>query len=63
VDKEVAYAYFQPTPFAEWSISLTDNNPELDYSKVTKITMSFEGTAVGAAIAAGSTVPNPGDGS
>lgn len=63
VDKEVAYAYFQPTPFAEWSISLTDNNPGLDYSKVTKITMSFEGTAVGAAMAAGSPVPNPGGGS
>ena len=47
VDKEVAYAYFQPTPFAEWTISLTANNPGLDYSKISKITMYFEGTAIG----------------
>lgn len=47
VDKEVAYAYFQPTPFSEWSISLHSNNPNLDYSKISKITMYFEGTAIG----------------
>ncbi|MCJ7617116.1 MAG: hypothetical protein MUO43_11335, partial [Desulfobacterales bacterium] len=48
VDKEVAYAYFQPTPFSEWSISLNSNNPGLDYSGISKITMFFEGTAIGA---------------
>ncbi|WP_163398726.1 hypothetical protein [Flavobacterium fluviatile] len=47
VDKEVAYAYFQPTPFSEWSISLTSNNHGLDYSKISKITMVFEGSAIG----------------
>ena len=49
VDKEVAYAYFQPTPFSEWSISLTSNNTGVDFSKVTKITMYFEGSAIGSA--------------
>lgn len=47
VDKEVAYAYFQPTPFSEWSISLISNNKGVDYSKITKITMVFEGSAIG----------------
>jgi hypothetical protein len=47
VDKEVAYAYFQPTPFSEWSISLTSNNTGVDFSKVSKITMYFEGSAIG----------------
>ncbi|MBD2752514.1 hypothetical protein [Spirosoma validum] len=52
VDKEVAYAYFQPTPFSEWSISLLSNNPGLDYSAVSKITMSFEGSTIGSTGAA-----------
>jgi len=47
VDKEVSYAYFQPTPFSEWSISLSSNNKGVDYSKVSKITMAFEGSAIG----------------
>lgn len=47
VDREVAYAYFQPTPFSEWSISLLSNNHGIDYQNVTKITMCFEGTAIG----------------
>ena len=51
VDKEVSYAYFHPTPFAEWSISLLKNNDGLDYSKVSKITMYFEGSAIGATAA------------
>lgn len=49
VDKEVAYAYFQPTPFSEWSISLASNNKGVDYSKISKITMAFEGSAIGSA--------------
>lgn len=49
VDKEVAYAYFQPTPFSEWSLSLLSNNPDLDYSGISKISMYFGGTAIGAA--------------
>jgi hypothetical protein len=56
VDKEVAYAYFQPTPFSEWSISLTENNPGLDYSKITKITMYFEGSSIGSTAAARNTL-------
>ena len=46
VDKEVAYAYFQPTPFSEWSISLLSNNPGIDFSTVSKITMFMEGTVI-----------------
>ncbi|MCC9065821.1 hypothetical protein [Flavobacterium piscisymbiosum] len=49
VDREVKYAYFQPTPFSEWSISLTSNNKGVDYSKISKITMVFEGSAIGSA--------------
>lgn len=48
VDQEVKYAYFRPTPFSEWKVSLKANNPGIDLSKVTKITMYFEGTAIGA---------------
>lgn len=47
VDEEVKYAYFRPTPFSEWSISLKSNNKGVDFSKVTKITMYFAGTAIG----------------
>lgn len=48
VDKEVAYAYFQPTPFSEWSISLIKSNDDstIDLSGVSKITFWFEGTAI-----------------
>ena len=56
VDKEVAYAYFQPTPFSEWSISLLANNTGLDYSKISKITMYFEGTAIGSTMEARNTL-------
>jgi hypothetical protein len=45
VDNEVAYAYFQPTPFSEWTISV--NTALVDVSKVTKITMEFIGSAIG----------------
>lgn len=48
VDHEVSYAYFRPTPFSEWKISLRSNNSDLDLSKVSKITMYMEGTAIGA---------------
>lgn len=52
VDQEVAYAYFQPTPFSEWTISLLTDNPGLDYSRISKITMYFKGTAIGTTAAA-----------
>lgn len=49
VDKEVSYAYFRPTPFSEWKITLlTEDNPGVDFSEVTKITMYFAGSAIGA---------------
>ena len=47
VDHEVAYAYFRPTPFSEWKISLKSDNNGADFSAVTKITMYFEGSAIG----------------
>jgi hypothetical protein len=45
VDNEVSYAYFQPTPFTEWTISVNPAN--VDLSKLTKITMEFMGSAIG----------------
>lgn len=47
VDDEVKYAYFRPTPFSEWKISVKSNNDGVDFSKVTQITMYFEGSAIG----------------
>lgn len=47
VDSEVSYAYFQPTPFAEWDISLA-RTPGIDLSAVTKITMQFAGSVIAA---------------
>lgn len=47
VATEVSYAYFEPTPFTEWTISIKpESNPGLDLSKVTKITMQFQGSAI-----------------
>ncbi|MDQ2837090.1 MAG: hypothetical protein M3Y42_00760 [Actinomycetota bacterium] len=45
VDTEVSYAYFQPTPFAEWSISLV-KTPGVDLSGVTRLTMQFAGSVI-----------------
>jgi hypothetical protein len=45
VDSEVSYAYFQPTPFAEWHISLA-RTPRVDLSGVTKVTMAFAGSVI-----------------
>jgi hypothetical protein len=50
VDTEVEYAYFEPTPFSEWTIALPKkdkNNPSIDYSHISKVTMYFEGSAIG----------------
>lgn len=44
VDNEVAYAYFQPTPFGEWHISVTGD--ELDLSGVTRVVMQFAGSVI-----------------
>jgi hypothetical protein len=47
VDTEVSYAYFQPTPFTEWTVEiLKGENPGLDLSGVSKITMQFQGSAI-----------------
>lgn len=45
VDNEVSYAYFQPTPFAEWSIDLS-RTPGVDLSGVTRLTMQFAGSVI-----------------
>ncbi|MGI8666825.1 MAG: hypothetical protein ACR2N4_12455 [Jatrophihabitans sp.] len=45
VDNEVSYAYFQPTPFAEWSIDLS-RIAAVDLSGVTKLTMQFAGSVI-----------------
>lgn len=46
VDEEVSYAYFEPTPFAQWQIDLTAHNPGLDLSGVTKLTLEFAGSVI-----------------
>ena len=48
VADEEKYAYFQPTPFSEWLISLPEKlNAGIDLSGLTKITMAFAGSVIG----------------
>jgi len=48
VADEEKYAYFQPTPFSEWLISLPEKyNPEIDLSNLSKVTMTFAGSVIG----------------
>ncbi len=44
VDNEVSYAYFQPTPFAQWQITVTGNG--VDLSSVTRLVMQFAGSVI-----------------
>jgi hypothetical protein len=44
VDDEVRYAYFEPTPFGEWTIKV--KTQDVDLSAVTKITMEFAGSVI-----------------
>jgi hypothetical protein len=44
VDDEVSYAYFQPTPFGEWHVSVTGDG--LDLSGVTRVVMQFAGSVI-----------------
>ncbi len=44
VDDEVSYAYFQPTPFAEWHVKVTGNR--LDLSGLTRVVMQFAGSVI-----------------
>jgi hypothetical protein len=45
VDQEVAYAYFEPTPFTQWTIDLREIKHR-DASGVTKATLVFFGSAI-----------------
>lgn len=45
---ELQYAYFEPTPFSNWEISLPGlQNPSIDLSGVTQIVMEFAGSVIG----------------
>lgn len=45
VDARERYLYFQPTPFTQWTISVTkDGSPALDLSKLTAIRLEFLGS-------------------
>jgi hypothetical protein len=44
VDDEVSYAYFQPTPFAEWHVIVRGDG--LDLSGVTRLVMQFAGSVI-----------------
>ncbi|GAB2962176.1 hypothetical protein GCM10027048_33230 [Hymenobacter coalescens] len=52
VDNEVKYAYFQPTPFTEWTIQVNPApaNAGLDLSQVSRVTLQFEGSAIGTVV-------------
>lgn len=47
VDSEVSYAYFQPTPFAEWAVTV---DGAVSLATVSRITMSFAGSAISQSI-------------
>ncbi|TFW31059.1 hypothetical protein [Duganella callida] len=50
VDNEVKYAYFAPTPFSAWHLSLpVELNPGVDLSAVSSVTFQFQGSAIPAA--------------
>lgn len=38
--------FFEPTPFSEWSIDLSNSNNHMDFSKITKIRMEVSGSAI-----------------
>jgi hypothetical protein len=44
VDDEVSYAYFQPTPFAEWHVRVRGDR--VDLSTVTRVVMEFAGSVI-----------------
>jgi hypothetical protein len=46
VDKEVSYAYFEPTAFTQWQVRLDKSSPGTDLSGVTKITMEISGSII-----------------
>lgn len=46
VDNEVSYAYFVPTPFAEWQINISNISGELKLGDITEIIMEFAGSAI-----------------
>ena len=47
VDDMVSFAYFVPTAYSDWTITLPANlNAGLDLSGVTKITMTFSGSVI-----------------
>jgi hypothetical protein len=46
IDDVVQYAYVEPTPFADWQISVPAGST-VDLSGVTKVTLEFHGSAIG----------------
>lgn len=47
IDNDVRYAYFQPSPFSEWTISLPPElNPGLDLASVSRVSLQFSGSAI-----------------
>lgn len=46
VEGFVAYAYFEPTPFSQWTVQLTNAPKELDLSNLQRITMEFAGSLI-----------------
>lgn len=46
LDQLVNYAYFQPTPFTQWTVTLAAGPANLDLSGLTRITMEFAGSTI-----------------
>jgi hypothetical protein len=61
VDNEVKYAYFQPTPFTEWTVSVSPSplNAGLDLTGLSKVTLAFAGSAIGRAAQLQGQAPAP----
>jgi hypothetical protein len=44
---QLAFAYFEPTPFTDWTVSLSDAlNPGLDRSAVERVVLEWSGSAI-----------------
>jgi hypothetical protein len=53
IDNEVKYAYFQPTPFTEWTVSVdAATNPDVDLSGLRAVTFQFRGSVVEGVVSA-----------
>lgn len=46
IDRRLTFAYFEPTPYSEWQITVRTSAQDLDLSDVTSIIMEFSGSCI-----------------